>query len=88
MQSGLFDLPKRTHQPTNTDNKTVFEYVIIDATEVYCKRPPKSKKATTVANKNSTHQRYKLFTIQTSVKLSPFIQVKVVPMMLNEQEHI
>ena len=45
MQSGLFDLPKRTHQPTNTDNKTDVEYVIIDATEVCCERPPKKTKS-------------------------------------------
>ena len=52
MQSGLFDLPKRSHKPKAQDD-TLFEYVVIDATEVACERPKKSKDSSTVVNKNS-----------------------------------
>lgn len=54
IKSGQFNLPKRTHKPTHQDHNTVFEYVIIDVSEVPCQRPKKSKNAHTVANKNST----------------------------------
>lgn len=54
IKSGWFNLPKRTHKPTHQDNNTVFEYMIIDVSEVPCQRPKKSKNAHTAANKNST----------------------------------
>lgn len=53
IKSGQFNLPKRTHKPTHQDDNTVFEYVIIDVSEVPCQRPKKSKNAHTVANKNN-----------------------------------
>lgn len=53
MQSGLFDLPKRSFKPSNT-NDTVFDYVVIDVTEVACQRLKKSKNSSIVVNKNNT----------------------------------
>lgn len=54
IKSGQFNPPKRLHKPTNQTDDTVFEYVIVDATEVTCQKPKKSKDTHTVANKNST----------------------------------
>lgn len=53
MQSGLFDLPKRSHKPKAQDDDTLFEYVVIDVTEVACERPKKSKDSSIAANTNS-----------------------------------
>lgn len=54
IQSGLFDLPKRSHKPSNGHDDAIFDYVILDATEVPCQRPKKSKDTHTVVSKNST----------------------------------
>lgn len=53
IKSGLFNLPKRSLKPNNTDD-AVFEYVVIDVTEVTCQRPKKNKDKHTVANKKNT----------------------------------
>lgn len=45
IKSGQFNLLKRIHKPTNQTDDAIFEYVLIDATEVPCQRP---KKATTL----------------------------------------
>lgn len=54
IKSGQFNLPKRIHKPTNQTDDTVFEYVIVDATEVTYQRLKKRKDAHTIANKKNT----------------------------------
>lgn len=54
IKSGYFNLPKRSTKPSNANEDVSFEYVIIDACEVPCQRPKKSKDAYTVARKSNT----------------------------------
>lgn len=49
MKSGQFNLPKRIHKPINQTDNTIFDYVILDVTEVACQRPTH-----TVVSKDST----------------------------------
>jgi hypothetical protein len=51
MQSGQFTLPKR---PEWQGEMTEIEVVLIDATEVACERPKKSRNTTTRARKRDT----------------------------------
>lgn len=44
MQSGSFNLPKRSHNLKAKDDNTIFEYVVINITEAAFEHPQKKQK--------------------------------------------
>jgi hypothetical protein len=56
VRSGKFTLPgKKAPQPTDT----IFEVVLVDASEQPIERPQKAKKSTIVAKRDGTHKKHK-----------------------------